>query len=106
MDKPGSSLCTSAAMRRRTTAVPVVFMLLGTSGTGEEFLADSRWREKADTVGFIAVFPTALTYCFREDENRDGDFVDVDELKATTSGHTARWAGRTCRCARRQTWHC
>jgi polyhydroxybutyrate depolymerase len=69
------------------TAVPVVFMLHGTSGTGEEFLADSRWREKADTVGFIAVFPTALTYCFREDENADGDLVDVGELKATT-----KWA--------------
>jgi polyhydroxybutyrate depolymerase len=73
-----------------TTAVPVVFMLHGTSGTGEEFLNDSRWREKADTVGFIAVFPTALTYCFREDENGDGDFVDVGELKATT-----KWAHGT-----------
>ncbi len=67
-----------------TAAAPVVFMLHGTSGTGQEFLEGSRWREKADTVGFIAVFPTALTYCFREDENGDGDLIDAGELKATT----------------------
>lgn len=67
-----------------TSAVPVVFMLHGTSGNGQEFLEGSRWREKADTVGFIAVFPSALTYCFRDDDNFDGDVTDVGELKATT----------------------
>jgi polyhydroxybutyrate depolymerase len=67
-----------------TTAASVVFMLHGTSGDGERFYQISRWQEKADEVGLIAVFPDALTHCFHEDENRDGDFVDNDELKVTT----------------------
>lgn len=65
-------------------AVPVVFMFHGTSGTGQEFYDKSYWREKADEIGFIAVFPSALTYCFRDDDNRDGDMTDPDELQATT----------------------
>ncbi|MCC6241323.1 MAG: prolyl oligopeptidase family serine peptidase, partial [Gemmatimonadaceae bacterium] len=70
-----------------TAAAPVVFMLHGTSGTGDEFFQSSQWREKADTVGLIAVFPTALTYCSREDENGDGDMVDAGEQKVFT-----KWA--------------
>lgn len=41
---------------------PVVFMFHGSSGTGDKFLRISRWREKADEVGLIAVFPTGLEY--------------------------------------------
>ena len=65
-------------------AVPVVFMFHGTSGDGPQFYDQSGWKQKADAEGFIAVFPSALSYCFYEDENKDGDFVDQDELKVTT----------------------
>ena len=41
---------------------PVVLMFHGGGGTGERFLRISRWREKADEVGLIAVFPTGLEY--------------------------------------------
>lgn len=67
-----------------TTAVPVVFMFHGTSGDGPQFYNTSAWKEKADAEGFIAVFPSALTYCFYEDENKDGDFVDAGERKITS----------------------
>jgi len=66
---------------------PVVFMLHGTSGDGQRFYNISRWREKADAVGIIAVFPSALTHCFFEDDNHDGDFTDPGEQKVTT-----KWA--------------
>lgn len=72
---------------RGARPVPVVFMLHGTSGDGEKFYSISGWREKADEEGLIAVFPTALVHCYREDENGDGDFDDRGELKATT-----KWA--------------
>lgn len=67
-----------------TTAVPVVFMFHGTSGDGPQYYDISGWRQKADQEGFIAVFPSALTYCFYEDENKDGDFDDADERKVFT----------------------
>jgi polyhydroxybutyrate depolymerase len=70
-----------------TTPVPAVFMLHGTSGDGEKFFNISGWREKSDEVGAISVYPSALTYCFWEDENHDGDFADVGERKVTT-----KWA--------------
>jgi dienelactone hydrolase len=41
---------------------PAVFMLHGGSGTGEQFLRISGWREKATQEGFIAVFPTAVEH--------------------------------------------
>lgn len=69
------------------TPVPVVFMLHGTSGDGGRFFNISGWREQADAVGFIAVFPTALTHCLYEDDNGDGDFADAGERKVTT-----KWA--------------
>jgi polyhydroxybutyrate depolymerase len=72
---------------RGDAPVPVVFMLHGTSGDGEKFFNISHWREKADAEGLIAVFPSALTYCLYEDENRDGDFDDPGERKLTT-----KWA--------------
>jgi polyhydroxybutyrate depolymerase len=70
--------------KARDATSPVVFMLHGTSGDGEKFYNISRWKEKADAEGLIAVFPSALTHCFHEDENRDGDFDDPGELKITT----------------------
>jgi len=66
---------------------PAVLMLHGTSGDSEQFFNISGWREKADEVGFIAVFPSALVYCFKEDENGDGDLDDPGELNVTT-----KWA--------------
>lgn len=41
---------------------PVVFMFHGSSGSGEQFLRISGWREQADATGLIAVFPTGLRY--------------------------------------------
>ncbi len=39
---------------------PVVFMFHGSSGDAEKFLNISGWTQKAEQVGLIAVFPTAL----------------------------------------------
>lgn len=69
------------------TPVPAVFMFHGTSGDGEKFFNISGWHEKSLETGAISVFPSALTYCFWEDENRDGDFADAGERKVTT-----KWA--------------
>jgi polyhydroxybutyrate depolymerase len=62
--------------------VPVVFFFHGSGSNGLEHLRSSRWREKADTVGFIAIFPSALAYCFKEDDNNDGDMLDSGEVHA------------------------
>ena len=70
-----------------TAPAPVVVMIHGTSGDGQKFYNISGWVEKADEVGAIAVFPSALTYCLWDDENRDGDFDDAGEKKVTT-----KWA--------------
>lgn len=67
--------------------VPVVFALHGTGGSGEHFFSGSGWREKADEAGFIAVFPSALTHCFYEDTNEDGQFQPNERQI------TAKWAG-------------
>ncbi len=47
---------------RRLPEAPVVFMFHGSSGTGEQFLRISGWREQADRTGLVAVFPTGLQY--------------------------------------------
>ncbi len=76
--------------KARTTRPPVVFMFHGTSGSGERFYEISGWKEKADEVGMIVLFPTAMVHCFWEDENQDGDVADPGERKVTTkwsSGH-------------------
>ncbi|MGH8653515.1 MAG: alpha/beta hydrolase family esterase [Gammaproteobacteria bacterium] len=41
---------------------PAGFMLHGGSGTGEQFLRRSGWREKATQEGFVAIFPTAVEH--------------------------------------------
>ena len=69
-----------------STRVPVVIMIHGTSGSGGKFYSISGWVEKADATGFIAVFPSALSYCLGDDDDRDG-VVEADEYKITT-----KWA--------------
>lgn len=69
-----------------SSAVPVVFMLHGTSGSGDKFYNISGWVEKADAEGFIGVFPSALTYCLGDDEDYDG-VIEPNEFKVTT-----KWA--------------
>lgn len=69
---------------------PVVFVFHGTSQDGEKFYSDSLWREKADAEGFIAVFPTALTYCYKEDENRDGNYDVPGEMRVSTKWSNGR----------------
>ena len=65
-------------------AAPVVVMVHGTSQDGEHFYTESRWIAEADANGIIVVYPDALTYCFHQDENGDGDFDDPDEQHVTT----------------------
>lgn len=64
-----------------TAAAPVVFMFHGSGQSGPQFYNISRWVEKADQYGLIAVFPSALTYCYKTDRNRDGDMTDAGELQ-------------------------
>lgn len=75
-----------AAQAAAPGSAPAVLMLHGTTGTGDEFYGRSGWREKADTTGLIAVFPTALVHCHYDDENGDARF-DPGERKAVT-----KWA--------------
>ena len=65
---------------------PVVLMLHGTSGDGEKFYNISGWVQKAEAEGFVAVFPSSLTYCLYEDANFDGQ-AQADEFTVTT-----KWA--------------
>jgi poly(3-hydroxybutyrate) depolymerase len=66
---------------------PVVFMFHGSSGTGEQFLRTSGWREQADETGLVAVFPTGLRYRVLESGRRSTKWnsfdlaseVDLDE---------------------------
>ncbi len=48
------------------TPVPLLFMLHGASGNGDQFHRISRWAERAEVEGFIAVFPTGLEYPIAE----------------------------------------
>ncbi len=67
--------------------LPAVFMFHGTSGDGERFFDISGWREKADETGLIAVFPSALTHCFYEDDITRNGVFEANERKLTT-----KWA--------------
>ena len=69
-----------------TTDVPVVFMLHGTGGSGQRVYNISGWVEKADATGFIAVFPSALTYCFGDDDDYD-HVIEPNEFQVTS-----KWA--------------
>lgn len=50
-----------------TTPAPVVFMLHGTNGNGEDFYTDSGWKEVGETENIITVFPSSWKYCIVED---------------------------------------
>jgi poly(3-hydroxybutyrate) depolymerase len=45
---------------------PVVFMLHGTTDSGEVFYNTSGWKEKGEEEKFITVFPSSLRYCVDE----------------------------------------
>ena len=70
-----------------TTAVPLLFMFHGSSGTGTKFYNISKWVEKADTSNFIVVFPTSNKYYLPEDNNCStkwsGDGVNRQVLDST-----------------------
>jgi len=75
-----------------TSAVPVVFMLHGTSGDGEKFYNISGWKEVGEDEGIITVFPSSWRYCI----------IDEGVQKNTTKWNTvpAEWvfcAGQTPR---------
>jgi polyhydroxybutyrate depolymerase len=72
---------------RNAAQLPVVFMLHGTSGNGDEFYEGSGWRELADREGFIAVFPTALRHCLLEDDVTVNGIFENNEIRAPT-----KWA--------------
>lgn len=67
-----------------SVAAPVVFVVHGTSQTGEYFFNNSGWNALADTEGFIVVYPDALSYCYHQDDNGDGDTDDPGEQSVTT----------------------
>lgn len=46
---------------------PVVFMLHGTNGNGEDFYTNSGWKEVGETENVITVFPSSGKYCIVED---------------------------------------
>ena len=46
--------------------VPIVMMLHGSTGDGAQFHRISRWPEKSEEEGFIAIFPTALAYKIKD----------------------------------------
>ncbi|MFN8669628.1 MAG: hypothetical protein U0164_20740 [Gemmatimonadaceae bacterium] len=73
-----------------TTAAPVVFMFHGSGQSGPQFYNISKWKEKADEHGLIAVFPSALTYCNKEDLNNDGDMTDAGEMTVETKWSSGR----------------
>ena len=45
------------------TAVPLVFMLHGTSGDGEKFYNISGWREVGEAENILTVYPSSWRYC-------------------------------------------
>jgi polyhydroxybutyrate depolymerase len=61
-----------------TTEVPVVFMLHGTSGNGEDFYTRSGWKEVGEEQNILTVFPSSLRFCIN----------DNGEIKNTTKWNT------------------
>ena len=56
--------------------LPVVFMFHGSSGSGEQFLKMSGWREQAERVGLIAIFPTGAVYRVLDSGRRNTKWND------------------------------
>ncbi len=50
-----------------TSPIPVVFMLHGTNGNGEDFYTNSGWKEIGETENILTVFPSSWKYCIIED---------------------------------------
>ncbi|HEY6886125.1 MAG TPA: PHB depolymerase family esterase [Solirubrobacter sp.] len=57
---------------------PVVFMFHGSSGTGEQFLRMSGWRQEADRRGVIAVFPTGERYLITDTGRMETKWADFN----------------------------
>lgn len=66
-----------------STAVPVVFMLHGTSGDGEKFYNISGWKEVGEAENILTVFPSSWRYCI----------IDEGVQKTTTKWNSqpAEW---------------
>lgn len=71
-------------------AVPLVFMLHGTSGTGEEQYDVSGWSQLAEEEGFIAVFPSSLNYKIIE---ANGELKTVRRWNTTSDSDWRLQAG-------------
>jgi polyhydroxybutyrate depolymerase len=72
--------------------VPVVFMFHGSSGSGEQFLRISGWREQADRTEVVAVFPTGQEYRMLDHGRRstkwnDGGLRTEIDLEERPSGY-------------------
>lgn len=61
-DEPRNFVVHVPELYQGDEAVPLVFMLHGTGGTGDRFYRISGWVGQAGREGFIAIFPTALEY--------------------------------------------
>lgn len=67
---------------------PIVFMLHGTSGNGEEFYEKSAWKELGFKENFITVFPSSLNWCYVDDgvEKRNSRWVNGQVTENPCSG--------------------
>lgn len=54
----------------KSTPVPVVFMLHGTSGNGEKFYNISGWKEVGEAENLLTVYPSSWHYCIIDDGQR------------------------------------
>ncbi|OWY22725.1 hypothetical protein C7N43_22635 [Sphingobacteriales bacterium UPWRP_1] len=45
------------------SAIPVVFMLHGTSGDGDKFYNTSWWKEVGEAENILTVFPSSWQHC-------------------------------------------
>jgi len=59
-----------------STRTPVVIMLHGGGGTAKAAMWETGWTEKADTAGFLAVFPNAMA----RDPSRRSNFARNPQL--------------------------
>ncbi len=73
------------ALAAGSVKAPLVVMVHGTAQSGQDFYDKAvGWVSKADEVGAIIAFPTALTYCHYEDVNNDGVISGDNERKLNT----------------------
>ena len=66
--------------------VPIVMMLHGSTGTGTKFYNISRWVEKSEEEGFIAVFPTALAYPIEENNRTSTKWASEGLIEQVVEG--------------------